>query len=41
MPKDEGRTEFITEIARCKTDEDLQKLAELIKNHLFRLCKPL
>lgn len=38
-PTDEGRAEFVSEIVRCVNDEDLQKLAELYKNHLLRLCK--
>jgi len=40
-PTDEGRTELATEIVRCVGDEDLQKLAEIYKNHLLRVCKPL
>lgn len=39
-PTDEGRTEFVSEIVRCVNDVDLQKLAEVYKNHLLRLCKP-
>jgi len=38
-PTDEGRTEFVSEIVRCVNDVDLQKLAEVYKNHLLRLCK--
>ena len=38
-PTDEGRTEFVSEIVRCVDDMDLQKLAEVYKNHLLRLCK--
>ncbi|KAF8964874.1 hypothetical protein BDZ97DRAFT_1904240 [Flammula alnicola] len=38
-PIDEGRTEFVSEIVRCVNDVDLQKLAEVYKNHLLRLFR--
>ena len=40
-PTEEGRMDFASEVVRCGHDGDkaLQSLAELYKDHLFRVCK--
>jgi hypothetical protein len=38
-PTDDGRKEFTTEILRCRSDDDLQKLADIYKDHFLRVCK--
>jgi hypothetical protein len=38
-PTDNGRKEFATEVLRCNSDDDLQKLADLYKNYFLRVCE--
>ena len=38
-PSDAGRQNIASEIIRCPSDEALQALAELYKNHFMRCCE--
>ena len=38
-PSEDGRTNIASEIVRCSSDEALQGLAELYKNHFMRCCE--